>query len=145
MFRFVVLWSYEVCVVDCGLVFRLSRLRVRGNWQAYDLYRKDEEALFLEKAKKVVWSLPPPYEEKHTGRPPYNPRGMAMIALLKMKSKKDYRSLESHLRARRDLLEIMELDEAPSKSTIHLSLKKIPESYLKRLNSILTQPYKGGV
>jgi hypothetical protein len=49
---------------------------------------------------------------------------MAMIALLKMKLKMDYRSLESRLRARRDLLKIMGLDEAPSKSTIHLSLKK---------------------
>lgn len=122
----------------------MSRLRVRGNWQAYDLYRKDEEALFLEKAKELVWSLPPPYEEKQTGRPLYNPRSMAMIALLKMKSKKDYRSLESHLRARRDLLEIMELDKAPSRSTIHLSLKRMPEPYLKRLNSILTQPFKKG-
>jgi len=122
----------------------MSRLRVRGNWQAYDLYRKDEEALFLEKAKGLIWSLPPPYEEKHTGRPLYNPRSMAMIALLKMKSKKDYRSLESHLRARRDLLEIMELDEAPSRSTIHLSLKRMPEPYLKKLNSILTQPFKRG-
>lgn len=44
-------------------------LRVRGNWQAYDLYGKDEEVLFLEKSKELIWSLPPPYEEKHAGRP----------------------------------------------------------------------------
>jgi len=119
-------------------------LRVKGDWQAYDLYRKDEEALFLGKAKELVWSLPPPYEEKHTGRPLYNPRSMAMITLLKMKFKKDYRSLESHLRARRDLLEIIELGEAPSRSTIHLLLKRTPEPYLKKLNSILTQPFKRG-
>jgi len=36
---------------------------------------------------------------KHTGRPLCNPRSRAMIALLKMKFKKDYRSLESHLKA----------------------------------------------
>jgi len=123
---------------------RMALKTVRRDWQVYGLYRKDEEALFLEKVKELIWSLPPPYEEKHTGRPLYNPRGMAMIALLKMEFKKDYRSLESHLRARRDLLEIMELDEAPSKSSIHLSLKRMPESYLKKLNSILTQPFKKG-
>jgi hypothetical protein len=117
---------------------------VKRDWQVYDLYRKDEETLFLEKARKLIWSLPPPYEEKRTGRKPYNPRGMAMVALLKVKLKMDYRSLESHLRARRDLLKIMGLDEAPSKSTIHLSLKRMPESYLKKLNSILTQPFKKG-
>ncbi len=123
---------------------RMASKTVKRDWQAYDLYRKDEEALFLEKARELIWSLPPPYEEKQTGRPPYNPRSMAMIALLKMKFKKDYRSLESHLRARRDLLEIIGLNEAPSKSSIHLSLKRMPESYLKRLNSILTQPFKRG-
>jgi len=117
---------------------------VKRDWQVYDLYRKDEEALFLEKVRELVWSLPPPYGEKQTGRPLYNPRSLAMIALLKMKFKKDYRTLESHLRARRDLLEIIGLNEAPSKSTIHLSLKRMPESYLKKLNSILTQPFKGG-
>lgn len=119
-------------------------IRAQRNWQVYDLYRKDEEALFLEKARELIWSLPPPYEEKHTGRKLYNPRSMAMIALLKMKFKKDYRSLESHLRARRDLLGIIGLNEAPSKSSMHLSLKRMPESYLKKLNYMLTQPFKRG-
>ncbi|MGQ9468406.1 MAG: transposase [Nitrososphaerales archaeon] len=123
---------------------RMVSKAVKRDWQVYDIYRKDEEALFLEKAEELIWSLPPPYEEKQTGRPLYNPRSMAMIALLKMKFKKDYRSLESHLRARRDLLGIIGLDEAPSKSSIHLSLKRMPEPYLKKLNSILTQPFKGG-
>ena len=123
---------------------RTASKTVKRDWQVYGLYRKDEEALFLEKVRELIWSLPPPYEEKQTGRPLYNPRSMAMIALLKMKFKKDYRSLESHLRARRDLLEIMGLNEAPSKSSIHLSLKRMPEPYLKKLNSILTQPFKGG-
>jgi hypothetical protein len=118
--------------------------RLQRNWQVYGVYRKDEEALFLEKAKELVWSLPPPYEENETGRPPYNPRGMAMIALLRMKFKKDHRSMEAHLRARRDLLEIMELDDAPSKSTMNLSLKRMPEPYLKKMNSMLTKPFKKG-
>ena len=41
-------------------------LRVRGDWQAYDLYRKGEEASFLEKAKDLVSSLSSPYEEKQS-------------------------------------------------------------------------------
>ncbi len=68
-----------------------------------------------------------------------------MIALLKMKFKRGYRSLESHPRARRGILEIVELDEAPSKSIIQLALKRMPESYLKKLKSILTQPFRKGV
>ncbi|MEM3118271.1 MAG: transposase [Nitrososphaerales archaeon] len=114
------------------------------NWPAYDLYRKDEEALFLEKAKLVVWSMDAPWEPKsggeNGGRTPYPPRAMVMCALLKEKFRFDYRSMESHLRARPDLLKIMEIDRAPSKSVIHDAAKKIPEKYLKRVNSMLVEP-----
>jgi hypothetical protein len=114
------------------------------NWSAYDLYRKDEEALFLEKAKKVVWSMDAPWEPKsggkNGGRPPYPARAMVMCALLREKFGFDYRSMESHLRARPDLLKIMEIDRAPSKSAIYDAVKKIPEKYLKRVNNMLVEP-----
>ncbi len=58
---------------------RMVPKTVKRDWQVYDLYRKDEETLFLEKAKELIWSLPPPYKPKHSGRPLYNPRSMAMI------------------------------------------------------------------
>jgi hypothetical protein len=38
-----------------------SRVKAR-NWPAYVLYRKDEEMLFLERAKQVVWGMDAPYE-----------------------------------------------------------------------------------
>jgi len=114
------------------------------NWAAYDLYRKDEELLFLERAREVVWSIDAPWEPKsggeNGGRPPYPSRAMVMCALLKEKFGFDYRSMESHLRARPDLLKIMEIDRAPSKSVIHDGVKKIPGRYLKRVNAMLVEP-----
>jgi hypothetical protein len=119
------------------------------NWSAYDIYRKDEEVLFLGRAKQVVWSVDAPWESKsggeNGGRPPYPARAMVMCALLKEKFGFDYRSLESHLRARPDLLKIMEIDRAPSKSAIYDGAKKIPERYLKKVNDMLTEPLKKGI
>ena len=37
------------------------------NWAAYDLYRKDEERLFLERAKQVAWGIDTPWEPKSRG------------------------------------------------------------------------------
>ncbi len=38
------------------------------DWQAYDLYRTEEEMLFLEKAEQVVWGMDAPWEPKNGGR-----------------------------------------------------------------------------
>lgn len=114
------------------------------NWPAYGLYRKDEEMLFLERAKQVVWSIDTPWEPKSVGenggRPAFHTRTKVMC-LLKEKFGFDYRSLESHLRARPDLLKIMEIEKAPSKSVIHdEGVKRIPERYLKKVNGMLVEP-----
>jgi hypothetical protein len=53
--------------------------------------------------------------------------------------------MESHLRARQDLLKMMEIDKSPSKSAIYDGVKKIPERYLKRVNSMLVEPLKKGI
>jgi hypothetical protein len=44
-----------------------SRVKAR-NWPAYDLCRKDEEMLFLERAKQIVWGMDAPWEPKSGGR-----------------------------------------------------------------------------
>ena len=65
-----------------------------------------------------------------------------VCAMLKVKFGLDYRSMESHLRSRPDLLEIMELKKAPSKTVINDGLKRIPMPYLKKVNAKLTEPIK---
>jgi hypothetical protein len=43
------------------------------------------------------------------------------------------------------LLKIIGLDRAPGRETIRTALLKPPESYLKRLNDLLVEPFKKGV
>jgi len=120
----------------------MQKKKSKRDWQVYDLYRKDEEILFLEKVKKTVWSMNSPWEPKTGRRPAFPTKTKIMCAMLKVKFGFDYRSMESHLRSRPDLLEIMELQKAPSKSVINDSLKKIPMSYLRKVNAKLTEPIK---
>jgi hypothetical protein len=58
--------------------------------------------------------------------------------------KMDYRSISSYLKANPDLLKITGLDRTPSRETIREALVKLPESYLKRLNDLLVEPFKRG-
>jgi len=83
-----------------------------------------------------------PWEPKTGGRPAFPTKAKVMCALLKVKFGFDYRSMESHLRSRPDLLEIMELKKAPSKSVINDALRMIPMKYLKKVNAKITKPIK---
>lgn len=120
----------------------MQKKKSKRDWQVYDLYRKDEEVLFLEKVKKTVWSMNSPWEPKIGGRPAFPTKAKIMCAMLKVKFGFDYRSMESHLRSRPDLLKIMELQKAPSKTVINDGLKRIPMSYLRKVNAKLTEPIK---
>ena len=89
-----------------------------------------------------MWSIDASLEPKTGGRPVFPTKAKVMYAMLKVKFGFDYRSMESHLRSRSDLLEIMELQKAPSKSVINEGLKKISMYYLRKVNAKLTEPIK---
>lgn len=115
------------------------------NWRAYERFRRDDVELFLKRAKELVWSMEPPWSVKHTGRRGYPPRSMALLCLLKTELKMDYRSISSYLKANPDQLKLVGLDRAPSHTAIRNALSRIPESYLKRLNDRLVEPFKKGI
>jgi len=116
----------------------------RRDWRAYERFRKEDVELFLQRAKEVVWSMPPPWELKSNGRPAYPARAKVICCLLKVKFKEDYRSLHSYLSVNRDLLKVMELDKAPSKSVLREAMSRIPQSYLEKVNQMLIKPFKRG-
>jgi len=118
--------------------------RYERNWRAYERFRKEDVRRFLQRAKDVVWSTPPPWEHKRNGRPGFPARPMVLCCLLKVKFKEDYRSLHSYLNMNRDLLVVMELDKAPSKSVMREAMNRIPQSYLEKVNRILIKPFKRG-
>ena len=67
------------------------------------------------------------------------------MRLLKVKMEMGYRSISSYLKANPELLKIVGLDRAQSRETIRAAVVRLPESYLKRLNDLLVEPFKKGV
>ena len=87
------------------------------DWKGYERYRRDEVNLFLTTAKSLVESNPSPWSPKKRGQPPYQPKPMVILLLLKTWLGMDYRSISAYLRAFPEQRAKIGLDEAPS----HLS------------------------
>jgi hypothetical protein len=69
---------------------------------------------------------------------------MVILLLLKTWLGMDYRSISAYLRAFPERGVKVGLDEAPSHTAIRNHMLRIPETYLRKLNTQLTKAYQKG-
>jgi len=119
--------------------------RYERDWKGYERYRRDEVNLFLAKAKNLVEANPAPWTPGKIGQPPYPPKAMVILLLLKMWLGMDYRSISAYLRAFPEQRVKIGLAKTPSHTSIRNHMLRIPEAYLRKLNTQLTKPYQKGV
>jgi hypothetical protein len=93
-------------------------------------------------AVRIINDSKKPWEEKQYGRPPYPPRSMVLISLLKVYFRMPYRDIESLIRSNKTLQEILQLEKIPDHNTIQRAMAKIPMDYLQDLNQRLTFSFK---
>jgi hypothetical protein len=114
------------------------------DWKGYERYRRDEVNLFLNKAKNLVELNPAPWNRQKLGQPPYPPKAMVILLLLKTWLGMDYRSISAYLRALPDQRIKIGLGRVPSHTTIRNHMLRLPETYLRKLNNQLTKTYQKG-
>jgi hypothetical protein len=119
--------------------------RYERDWKGYERYRRDEVKLFLAKAKGLVEANPSPWTPGKMGQPPYPPKAMVILLLLKTWLGMDYRSISAYLRAFPEQRIKIGLAKTPSHTSIRNHMLRIPEAYLRKLNTQLTKPYQKGV
>ena len=118
--------------------------RYERDWRGYERYRRDEVNLFLAKATTLVESNQPPWTPQKMGQPPYPPKPMVILLLLKTWFGMDYRSISAYLRAFPEQRIKIGLATMPSHTSIRNHMLRLPETYLRRLNTQLTKPYQKG-
>jgi hypothetical protein len=91
---------------------------------------------------RIVNESKKPWEEKQYGRPPYPPRSMVLICLLKVYFRMPYRDIESLIRSNNTFHEILQLEKIPDHNTIQRAMAKMPMDYLQDLNQRLTMSFK---
>jgi hypothetical protein len=116
--------------------------KFKTNWKIYNLAMKHEDEWFIQNAKKIIKRMPEPWERGTMGQPQkHPPKSLALALLLKSKHQKTYRELESFLRedAR---YKTLGFTSSPGKSTLQEAMVKVPEGYLKELESELATVLK---
>lgn len=114
------------------------------NWSAYNQARKVELVRFVEIAKQVLADLGPPAPEpappgqRGRGRPPYSSTSLFLVNLLRIYLKLGYRDVQALIESNHELRRDLGLASVPGRNTINLYAKRIPESYLKEFNKVLT-------
>jgi len=118
--------------------------RYERDWKGYERYRRDEVNLYLNKAKSIMESNPAPWTPQKRGQPPCPPKAMVILLLLKTWLGMDYRSISAYLHAFPEQRIRIGLEKTPSHTTIRSHMLRLPETYLRKLNTQLTKPYQKG-
>lgn len=117
--------------------------------EIYEQAALDEEAFLIDHVKQLVRDMPAPkgwHKQQRPGRPKKKRRGrkevfgwrsMVLVLVLKAFHEFTYRETTSHLRAHASVRERLDLPRAPSPKTIRTAFERIPESWLRELNTRL--------
>jgi hypothetical protein len=95
--------------------------RYERDWKGYERYRRDEVNLYLTRAKSIVESNPAPWTPQKRGQPPYPPKAMVALLLLKTRLGMDYRSVSAYLHAFPEQRSRIGLEKTPS----HTPMKRV--------------------
>lgn len=98
------------------------------------------ERLVIGQAVKAVNSLPEPWKEADTGRPPHEARSVVVLCVLKVLLNRTYEGIESYAKTSSLLKEM--LGKLPTQSVIHRGMKRLPKKYLRRLNNKMTARFR---
>ena len=112
------------------------------NWKKNNKVKEKEFETFLREGVRIVNESKKPWEEKQYGRPPYPPRSMVLICLLKVYFRMPYRDIESLIRSNNIFQEILQLEKIPDHNTIQRAMAKMPMDYIQNLNQRLTMSFK---
>jgi len=82
-----------------------------------------------------VDAVPPPWEKKPTGRPPVDFKTRILAVIIKTWHRQGYRDAEVYIDENWETCAEHGMKQIPDHVTIWRTLRKLPETYLKRLNN----------
>jgi len=95
------------------------------DWKSYDKSKEKELLAFLREAKELVGSMDEPWKRHVMGRPPYDPRSVVVIRLLKEYMRLPYRDVESLLKSSYSLRRELGLKKVPDFKTIQRTMERM--------------------
>lgn len=118
------------------------------DWREYHAKRKDEFRQLQIALDAVVDGIgaprpePKPAGQRGKGRPPYSPKAMVKVNVLRIYLRLSYRDMEAYLKANAGAMERLGLQSVPGQDTIHRHAETLTETYLSKLNDALVARLK---
>ena len=101
--------------------------------------------VLLEKGTEVLLSvaflLPATQQRAGKGRRPYDYRIVLVLCILRILLRKRYSDYETEMRTNKTLMELLDMNQLPCKSTINNYAKQFDMRFLYRFNKDLIDPY----
>ena len=110
--------------------------RRKRDWQRYNHFRKYEVKEAVENVATIIAEEKPPYKVRESGtrgRPPANPRAIAMFVFLMGLLNKSYRETYAFIIANASLWREELFGKVPAPNTVNEHVKNIPERYMNRI------------
>jgi hypothetical protein len=118
------------------------------DWREYHAKRKEEYRHLQAALDAVVEQIgaprpePSPAGQRGKGRPPYSPKAMVKVNVLRIYLRLSYRQMEAYLRGNPALVVRLDLPGVPGQDTIHRHAETLTEDYLHTLNDALVARLK---
>lgn len=110
--------------------------RRRRDWKRYNHFRKYEVKEAIGDVATIIAEEKPPYkvrEPSTRGRPPANPRAIAMFVFIMGLLNKSYRETYAYIIANPTLWRKELFGKVPAPNTVNDHLKDVPERYMDRI------------
>ena len=110
--------------------------RRKRDWKRYNHFRKYEVKKAIGDVATIIAEENPPYKVRESGtrgRPPANPRAIAMFVFIMGLLNKSYRETYAYIIANSSLWRNELFGKVPSPNTVNDHVKDIPERYMDRI------------
>jgi len=114
----------------------MKRQKKKFRWAMYEGLRQVEREGAFHLLKWAVDSLPPPWDSgwKGVGRKPRDARALTVVTLWQEMEGKAERAYTADLAKDKERLNLLGLTEAPHRTSLYRTRRKLSEEYLKLLN-----------
>lgn len=105
-------------------------------WALYESLRQVEREEAFRLLKRIVDTLPPPWDSnwKGVGRKPIDARALTVVTVWQEIESKPERAYTADLERDKTRLKMLGLERAPHRTAIYRTRKKLTEEYMKELN-----------
>jgi hypothetical protein len=121
----------------------MGKAKKRVNPKVTSRTNRNFKKRYTEELLRAIDKLPPPWTVINTGRPPHEPKVVAVLCAYIVTFQLTYNGIESELLLIGDtIMEHFGINKLPGHSVIHRGMMRLPMKYIRRLNKRVVKRFR---